>query len=75
MNSSNLNNRRHTVMNFYAHFLLLFHQTSIAILATLQEFKVLKKVIITETFNIEFHNIFIKIKLFCFFYFSSYCQI
>ena len=39
---------------------------------TFHEFKVLKKVIITETFNVNFHNKFIKFGLFCFFRFSSY---
>ena len=34
---------------------------------TFHELKVLKKVIITETFNIDFHNKLINIGLFCFF--------
>ena len=45
----------------YTFFLLLFHQTSIATLInTFHEFKVMKKVIKTETFNVNFHNIFIR---------------
>ena len=36
------------------------------------EFKVLKKVIITKMFNVDFHNKFIKFGLFCFLYFSLY---
>ena len=42
---------------------------------TFREFKVLKKVIIAETFNVDFHNKFIKFSLFCFFYFSLYIYI
>ena len=54
-------------------FLQLFHQTSIAILQTLfHEVNVLKKVIITETFNVDFHNNFIKLWIILFFNFSSY---
>ena len=36
---------------------------------TFHKFKVLKKVIMAETFNVDFHNKFIKFGLFCFFYF------
>ena len=36
---------------------------------TFHEFKALKKVIKTKTYNIDFHNKFIKFGLFCFFYF------
>ena len=36
---------------------------------TFHEFKVLKKVIITEAFNVDFHNKFIEFGLFRFFYF------
>ena len=39
---------------------------------TFHEFKVLKKVIIPEMFNIDFHNKFFQFGLFCLFYFSSY---
>ena len=42
---------------------------------TFHEFKVLKKVIKTEIFYIDFHNEFIKFGLFYFSYFSSYCRI
>ena len=34
----------------------------------------MKKVIITETFNVDLHNKFIRFYV-IFFYFSSYCQI
>ena len=48
-------------------FLLLFHQTYIAFFNNaLHEFKILKKLIITETFNIGFHDKFIKFGLFSF---------
>ena len=36
---------------------------------TFHEFKIRKKVILTETFNFDFHNKFIKFGLFCFFVF------
>ena len=41
----------------------------------LHEFKVLKKVIITEAFNVDFHNKFMKFGLFYFCYFSSHTHI
>ena len=39
---------------------ILFHQISIAILTTFQEFKVLRKVITVKTFNVDFHYKFSK---------------
>ena len=56
-------------------FLLLLYLTSIATLKTFHEFKALKKIISTETFNVNFHNKSIKFALFCFFYFSLYIYI
>ena len=50
--------------NFHLYFNSTFH-----------EFIVLKKVIITETFNVAFHYRFIKICIILFFYFSSYIYI
>ena len=38
------------------------------------DFKVLKKFIITKTFNVDFHNKFIKFWIILFFNFSSYCR-
>ena len=37
---------------------------------TFHEFKILKRAIITETFNVDFHNKLIKFWVICSFYFS-----
>ena len=58
----------------YKCFLLIFHKNSIATLTTLHEFKVLKKVFKTETFNVNFHNKFLKFFIFLK-NFSSYCRL
>ena len=55
-------------LSFYTHFLFSCYSPSNN---TFQEFKVLKKVI-TETFNINFHNKFIKFGSFCFSTFLHY---
>ena len=53
-----------TYSNIYRYFNNTFH-----------EFKVLKLVIITETFNVDFHYKLIKFGLFGFLYFSTYYRI
>ena len=45
--------------NIHRYFINIFH-----------EFKIMKKVITTETFNVDFHNKFIKFLIICFFNFS-----
>ena len=64
-------------LSFYTHFfLLLFHQTSIAVLTRFfMNLKDLKKDLAAKLFNVDFHNKFIKFWIILFFQLSLYIYI